>query len=208
MKYVKPIILVMIVVTFIFLGVNNIVTNNNKIKLKEIEIKSLGIKLNDVNKKYDLLNKDLEKIKTTSEQEKQGLQEEKRKLEEEKRKLEAELQAKRDRLNNSSNRALATQTVAASSEQCAAWMAAAGVPNTAASREVIRRESNCRPTARNSSSGACGIAQALPCSKMGCPVENTSTAAICQLRWMQQYVINRYGSWDSALAWHNSHNWY
>ena len=201
MKYVKPIILVMIVVTFIFLGVNNIVTNNNKIKLKEIEIKSLGIKLNDVNKKYDLLNKDLEKIKTTSEQEKQGLQEEKRKL-------EAELQAKRDRLNNSSNRALATQTVAASSEQCAAWMAAAGVPNTAASREVIRRESNCRPTARNSSSGACGIAQALPCSKMGCPVENTSTAAICQLRWMQQYVINRYGSWDSALAWHNSHNWY
>lgn len=79
---------------------------------------------------------------------------------------------------------------------CQDWMAQAGVPITAASTQLIINESGCRPDAVNPSSGACGIPQALPCSKMPCTLQDP----VCQLQWMNNYVQERYNTWDSALS--------
>jgi hypothetical protein len=88
------------------------------------------------------------------------------------------------------------------SGSCAEWMAAAGIPDTTATHKLIINESGCNPNALNRSSGACGIPQSLPCSKMG-PVNKDGTSAVdpvTQLKWMDVYVKGRYGSWDGALS--------
>jgi hypothetical protein len=121
-----------------------------------------------------------------------------------------ELQAKRE----NQARAIAESSQAVSKPQvsgavavgdsCEQWMAQAGVSDLANARELIRRESGCNPNAVNRSSGACGIAQELPCGKSGCGLGNP----VCQIKWMQNYVNARYGSWANAVAWHNAHHWY
>jgi len=93
---------------------------------------------------------------------------------------------------------------------CGEWMAAAGVPNSTSANYLIAKESGCNPNSVNKSSGACGIGQSLPCSKMG-PVNADGTSAVDpvgQMRWMHNYVMGRYGSWDAAAAFHRSHGWY
>lgn len=86
------------------------------------------------------------------------------------------------------------------------WMAAAGI---AASdfgyvEKLIQKESGWNPNAMNSSSGACGLVQALPCSKLG-PNWNDPVVA---LRWGQGYVTGRYGGWAGAWAHSASYGWY
>ena len=121
-----------------------------------------------------------------------------------------ELQAKRE----NQARAIAESSQAVSKPQvsgavavggsCEQWIAQAGVNDLGNARELIRRESSCNPNAVNSSSGACGIAQELPCGKSGCGLGNP----VCQIKWMQSYVTARYGGWGGAVAWHNKMNWY
>lgn len=88
--------------------------------------------------------------------------------------------------------------VAQPTGSCADWMAQAGIPLTEATQTLILKESGCRTNAINPSSGACGIPQAYPCSKLPCPLDNSG--AVCQLQWMDTYVKNRYGSWENALS--------
>lgn len=82
------------------------------------------------------------------------------------------------------------------SGSCEDWITQAGIPLTNAVRTLIINESGCRPDAVNPSSGACGIPQALPCSKLPCTLQDP----VCQLRWMDQYVKARYNTWEGALA--------
>ena len=70
--------------------------------------------------------------------------------------------------------------------------------------ELISRESSLNPQAINPSSGACGLAQALPCEKMDCSLDDVD----CQLAWISEYVEARYGNIDNALAFHDANNWY
>ncbi|MEO5691230.1 MAG: G5 domain-containing protein [Candidatus Saccharimonadales bacterium] len=88
----------------------------------------------------------------------------------------------------------------------AEWMAAAGIsPNDFSYAEtLIQKESGWRPDALNTSSGACGLVQALPCSKLG-PNWNDPVVA---LRWGNSYVAGRYGGWAGAMAHSQSHGWY
>lgn len=96
----------------------------------------------------------------------------------------------------------ATPKAQAATGTCQDWMDQAGITDQANAHILIMRESGCNPNAVNRSSGACGIPQALPCSKLGTsdPVE--------QLRWMQNYVVRRYGSWANAVAHSTSVGWY
>lgn len=138
--------------------------------------------------------------------------EQQKQLQDKLQQLEAELQAKKaEKLRLAS---LTQQRASAArvpvSGTCAEWIAAAGIGDVASAAELIRRESGCNPNAVNRSSGACGIGQSLPCSKMG-PVNSDGTSAVSpveQMIWMQNYVMRRYGSWGAAIAWHNTHNWY
>ena len=94
--------------------------------------------------------------------------------------------------------------VSAPSGSCDQWLDAAGITDKSNAMYIISRESGCNPNAINASSGAEGIPQALPYSKTGCAHGD----AICQLRWMQTYVNERYGGWSGAVGWWRSHSWY
>ena len=69
---------------------------------------------------------------------------------------------------------------------------------------MVSHESGWNPNSVNASSGACGLAQALPCSKVpGNPYD-----PIDSLNWMNSYVNGRYGGWANAYNWWVAHRWY
>lgn len=86
------------------------------------------------------------------------------------------------------------------------WLAASGIPRDQWGyvEWLVQKESGWNPNARNPRSGACGLAQALPCSKVGADPHNP----VVSLRWMHGYVTKRYGSWAAAVAHSKRHNWY
>lgn len=94
--------------------------------------------------------------------------------------------------------------VAQASGSCGEWMAQAGVTDMASASIIINRESGCNPNAVNKSSGAYGIPQALPASK----IAHCGSNPVCQIQWMQDYVNRRYGGWAGAVAHSNSKGWY
>lgn len=76
-------------------------------------------------------------------------------------------------------------------------------------RQLIKGESGFNPHAVNKSSGACGMPQALPCSKLLTECI-TLDDVVCQARWMVKYIRNRYTDPEVAYAeWLNrSPHWY
>lgn len=73
---------------------------------------------------------------------------------------------------------------------------------------IVSRESNWNYRAYNESSGAYGLCQALPGSKMASAGSDWETNPITQLRWCDSYATERYGSWYGAyLFWVNNHWW-
>lgn len=59
---------------------------------------------------------------------------------------------------------------------------------------IYFKESTNRTDAINKESGACGIGQALPCSKLPCTLQDYA----CQDKWFTDYAMQRYGSWSAA----------
>ena len=70
------------------------------------------------------------------------------------------------------------------------------------------RESGWNRLARNPTSGAYGIPQALPPSKMGPDANPPKSSAIAQIDWGLNYIKGRYGSPSAAWAHEVSHGWY
>ena len=70
------------------------------------------------------------------------------------------------------------------------------------------RESGWNPYAQNSSSGAYGIPQALPGSKMSSAGPNWANSAETQIRWGLGYIKGRYGSACSAWSFKQGAGWY
>ena len=70
------------------------------------------------------------------------------------------------------------------------------------------RESGWSPTAHNSSSGAHGIPQALPGSKMASAGPNWESNPVTQITWGLGYIQDRYGSPCGAWAHSEGHGWY
>ncbi len=131
--------------------------------------------------------------------------EQQRQLEETKKKLEETekaLQAKR-----STPKAIAATppkyTPSGNKEQ---WMSAAGIPSDVwwAVDYIVSRESSWNPSAVNKSSGACGLVQSLPCSKLG---PNWSDPVVA-LKWQYQYVTARYGGYPQAVTFWKANSWY
>ena len=69
-------------------------------------------------------------------------------------------------------------------------------------------ESGWRFTAENSSSGAYGIPQSLPGSKMGSVGADWRTNPATQIRWGLGYIAASYGGPCAAWRHSQSHNWY
>lgn len=106
---------------------------------------------------------------------------------------------------------------------------AAGVPDPGSAKEIAsqmvaargwgseqydclvalwQRESNWNVYAENRSSGAYGIPQALPGSKMATAGADWQTNAATQITWGLGYIAARYGNPCGAWAHSESHNWY
>lgn len=70
------------------------------------------------------------------------------------------------------------------------------------------QESSWNPSAKNPSSGAYGIPQALPASKMATAGSDYMTNARTQINWGLGYIKGRYGSPSAAWKFHQANNWY
>jgi len=91
------------------------------------------------------------------------------------------------------------------------WMRAAGIAegDFGYVDYIIDRESGWGVTKSNyGGSGAYGIGQALPASKMAPLGADYMTNPVTQLKWANAYAVGRYGSWANAYVyWTIHHNW-
>lgn len=87
------------------------------------------------------------------------------------------------------------------------WLLASGIPQSDWTYVdfIVKRESGWNPKALNKSSGACGLAQALPCAKTGCA---NYSDPVCALKWQYGYVKARYGGYAGAYNFWLKSNWY
>ena len=73
---------------------------------------------------------------------------------------------------------------------------------------IINRESGFNHYATNASSGAYGLPQSLPGSKMASAGADWQTNPYTQLKWMYGYMTSRYGSIAGAYNFWQANHWY
>ncbi|URM91556.1 transglycosylase SLT domain-containing protein [Streptomyces sp. MRC013] len=74
--------------------------------------------------------------------------------------------------------------------------------------EIVERESGWDHTATNASSGAYGLVQALPASKMASAGSDWKTNPATQIEWGLDYMNDRYGSPCDAWRFWQANHWY
>ena len=90
------------------------------------------------------------------------------------------------------------------------WMRMAGFKPSeyGAINYIVNHESSWNPSATNPSSGAYGLPQSLPASKLASAGSDWRTNPITQLKWMRNYVNERYGGANGALSFWKRNHWY
>ncbi|EFL14914.1 transglycosylase SLT domain-containing protein [Streptomyces sp. C] len=78
----------------------------------------------------------------------------------------------------------------------------------AAFDKIVTHESGWDYTATNSSSGAYGLVQALPASKMSSAGSDWKTNPATQIKWGLDYMNERYGSPVGAWNFWQANHWY
>lgn len=139
-------------------------------------------------------NKDILQLKTNLEEKQKQIQDLQNKLEskaKEKARIAAEQQS------------VQSTTIAVQTAQTAPTQPTVAIAGSAKAF-IYMKESGNNPGAINRSSGACGLGQALPCSKMPCSLSDYA----CQDNFFTQYMQNRYGTWENAQAFWLSHSWW
>ena len=74
--------------------------------------------------------------------------------------------------------------------------------------KLWNKESGWNPNAHNKSSGAHGIPQSLPASKMRSEGADYYTNGYTQIKWGLKYIKGRYGSPSKAWQHSQKHHWY
>lgn len=85
------------------------------------------------------------------------------------------------------------------------------IPNDAqfnAFSKIVEHESGWDVDATNASSGAYGLVQALPASKMASAGSDWKTNAATQIEWGLKYMNERYGSPVAAWSFWQANGWY
>ncbi|KOU69910.1 hypothetical protein ADK61_36195 [Streptomyces sp. XY66] len=78
----------------------------------------------------------------------------------------------------------------------------------AAFDKIVSHESGWNPSATNASSGAYGLVQALPGSKMASAGADWKTNPSTQIKWGLDYMNERYGSPVGAWNFWQANHWY
>ncbi|MET7487312.1 transglycosylase SLT domain-containing protein [Streptomyces sp. NPDC005538] len=99
-------------------------------------------------------------------------------------------------------------TTSASSAQSIAHKMIPSATQYNAFSKIVEHESGWNVTATNSSSGAYGLVQALPGSKMASAGSDWKTNAATQIKWGLDYMNSRYGSPAAAWSFWQSNGWY
>ncbi|MFF7964210.1 transglycosylase SLT domain-containing protein [Streptomyces sp. NPDC007903] len=74
--------------------------------------------------------------------------------------------------------------------------------------KIVEHESGWNVSAQNSSSGAYGLVQALPASKMSSAGSDWKTNPATQIKWGLDYMNSRYGSPVQAWNFWQANGWY
>lgn len=199
-KPIKAIVLIAVLILSVSVF-RKVQTTSYKLEFNKIEIKSVNAKLKQLNDDYDkLLNeKKVDKNKL-------------KKLEKDKQELENQLQAKREAraqtIASISNAVLAESPAPSSHQDL---MRAAGIPESDwyAVDYIISKESGWNHLVWNGTgSGAYGLCQSLPATKMASAGADYMTNPVTQLRWCHNYAIERYGGWGSAYNFWVANAWW
>ncbi len=111
-----------------------------------------------------------------------------------KRKVKAPVRVKADPYAGLSAYQIAKRIVPSGEFSCFSW--------------VVDHESGWNVHATNPSSGAYGLGQALPGSKMASEGSDWRDNPVTQIKWVLGYMDGRYGSPCGAKSFWESHNWY
>jgi hypothetical protein len=99
-------------------------------------------------------------------------------------------------------------TTSASSTQAIAHKMIPDAAQFNAFSKIVSHESGWNPSATNSSSGAYGLVQALPGSKMASAGSDWKTNPATQIKWGLDYMNSRYGSPTAAWSFWQANGWY
>jgi transglycosylase-like protein with SLT domain len=104
----------------------------------------------------------------------------------------------------------ATKAASGTSAAAAKALAKSMVPANqwAAFNHIVTHESDWDMHATNGSSGAYGLCQALPGSKMASAGSDWRTNPATQIKWALNYMNDRYGSPNAAWNFWQTHHWY
>ena len=171
-------------------------------------IRTLRVELDNSSSNFEELQNQSEQDIKNLETENKNLNDEKAKLEQEKKELEEKLQAKLDAQKKAQEQAKLASTKVSIPGTCKDWMTQAGITDMTNAYFIFQKESNCNPTATNKSSGAYGVCQSLPGSKMASAGSDWQTNPVTQMKWCQSYAQSRYGSWSNAVAFWNANKWW
>lgn len=105
----------------------------------------------------------------------------------------------------SANQALAKTIIQANQAAYSGWDSG---QNWSDLVSLWTKESNWSAIAKNPSSGAYGIPQALPAAQMGAQANPPSSDPKAQIEWGLSYIKQRYGSPVMAWAHETANNWY
>ncbi|MFD9130780.1 transglycosylase SLT domain-containing protein [Kitasatospora sp. NPDC059571] len=120
-------------------------------------------------------------------------------------------EAKRKADQEAANRAAARTALAAipaGSVQALAAQIIGDANQFSCFSQIVKRESGWDYTATNASSGAYGLVQALPGSKMASAGADWRTNPATQIKWGLNYMNSRYGSPCGAWSFWQAHSWY
>lgn len=183
-----------VVILFVVLGANNLVSNQNQLHIQKLQVKSKNAELKTLELKYDNLQIELNKTDKNNQEQIKKLQEEKDRLEQERLRLEKELAVKRASKLQIASQSIPTSGSASASSNCGTdpYMS-----------QIYMRESGCRVGAVNPI-GCTGLGQSCPASK----IAHCGLDWACQNAWFTNYANVRYGSPAQAWAfWQKNHWW-
>ncbi|MFJ6622769.1 transglycosylase SLT domain-containing protein [Kitasatospora sp. NPDC091335] len=121
-------------------------------------------------------------------------------------KAKADAEAAASRSQERQNLAAAPAGYSGTPQQIAAQIVPAG--QLQCFSNIVFRESSWNPLAVNASSGAYGLVQALPGSKMASAGADWRTNPATQIKWGLDYMNTRYGSPCAAWSFWQNHHWY
>ncbi len=168
---------------------------------------------NDLNETIGELNK-LENLESNYKNNLKDLESQKIELEKEVEEYENaydELQVKLQKLQKEESFDLETDSAAIISQSSRnSLMAKAGISpsNFKYADYIVSKESSWNYTAVNPYSGAYGLCQALPPSKMAPYGSDWKTNPVTQLKFCNSYANSRYGSWKNAVSFKKSNGWW